>query len=120
MGGAQRNPPFAVISCPLLVGCAALHPPYEFMLEVVRRVRGAFGTRVRDVRAGIEALRDFGAFRAFNQPFGIFLQQQPFGDEFLRGFAEYRMIIYSLLIIALMLLRPQGLFAFQKKAQIRS
>ena len=29
---------------------------------------------------------------------------------FLRGFAEYRMILYSLLIIALMLLRPQGLF----------
>ncbi|NOS72674.1 MAG: branched-chain amino acid ABC transporter permease [Verrucomicrobia bacterium] len=40
--------------------------------------------------------------------------------EFLRGFAEYRMIIYSLLIIALMLLRPQGLFAFQKKSQTRS
>ncbi len=40
--------------------------------------------------------------------------------EFLRGFAEYRMIIYSLLIIALMLLRPQGLFAFRKKAQARS
>ncbi len=35
--------------------------------------------------------------------------------EFLRGFAEYRMIIYSLLIIALMLLRPQGLFTFGKK-----
>ena len=34
--------------------------------------------------------------------------------EFLRGFAEYRMIIYSLLIIALMLLRPQGLFNFGK------
>ena len=36
--------------------------------------------------------------------------------EFLRGFAEYRMIIYSLLIIALMLLRPQGLFTFGKKS----
>jgi branched-chain amino acid transport system permease protein len=34
--------------------------------------------------------------------------------EFLRGFAEYRMIIYSLLIIALMMARPQGLFAFGK------
>lgn len=34
--------------------------------------------------------------------------------ETLRGFAEYRMIIYSLLIIGLMLLRPQGLFAFGK------
>lgn len=36
--------------------------------------------------------------------------------EFLRGFAEYRMILYSLLIIALMLLRPQGLFTFGKKS----
>jgi branched-chain amino acid transport system permease protein len=34
--------------------------------------------------------------------------------EFLRGFADYRMIIYALLIIALMLLRPQGLFTFGK------
>jgi len=34
--------------------------------------------------------------------------------EFLRGFAEYRMIIYSLLIIGLMLARPQGLFTFGK------
>lgn len=32
--------------------------------------------------------------------------------EFLRDFAEYRMIIYALLIIALMLLRPGGLFTF--------
>ncbi len=31
--------------------------------------------------------------------------------EFLRGFADYRMIIYSLLIIILMMARPQGLFA---------
>lgn len=30
--------------------------------------------------------------------------------EVLRSFSEYRMIIYALLIIALMLLRPQGLF----------
>ena len=35
--------------------------------------------------------------------------------EFLRGFAEYRMILYSLLIIGLMLARPQGLFAFGKR-----
>ncbi len=34
--------------------------------------------------------------------------------EFLRTFADYRMIIYSLLIILLMLLRPQGLFTFGK------
>jgi branched-chain amino acid transport system permease protein len=35
--------------------------------------------------------------------------------EFLRGFADYRMIIYSLLIIILMIARPQGLFSFGKK-----
>jgi branched-chain amino acid transport system permease protein len=35
--------------------------------------------------------------------------------EFLRSFAEYRMIIYSLLIIVLMILRPQGLFSFGKR-----
>src|SRR5471030_2173757 len=35
--------------------------------------------------------------------------------EFLRGFAEYRMIIYALLIIILMILRPQGIFNFGKK-----
>lgn len=34
--------------------------------------------------------------------------------EFLRGLAEYRMIIYSLLIIGIMLARPQGLFVFSK------
>ena len=34
--------------------------------------------------------------------------------EFLRGFAEYRMIIYALLIIVLMITRPQGLFSFGK------
>ncbi len=35
--------------------------------------------------------------------------------ELLRGVAEYRMIIYSLLIIGLMLTRPQGLFTLGKK-----
>ncbi len=34
--------------------------------------------------------------------------------ETLRTFAEYRMIIYALLIIGLMMLRPQGLFNFSK------
>src|SRR5271156_4635356 len=34
--------------------------------------------------------------------------------EFLRPVAEYRMIIYSLLLIVLMLTRPQGLFTFRK------
>ena len=34
--------------------------------------------------------------------------------EFLRAFADYRMIIYSLLIIGLMMARPQGLFTFGK------
>jgi len=37
--------------------------------------------------------------------------------EALRGFADYRMIIYSLLIIVLMMARPQGLFAFGKSVQ---
>jgi branched-chain amino acid transport system permease protein len=35
--------------------------------------------------------------------------------EFLRGFAEYRMILYSLLIIVLMIVRPQGLFNIRKQ-----
>jgi branched-chain amino acid transport system permease protein len=35
--------------------------------------------------------------------------------EVLRQFAEYRMIIYSLLIIVLMMARPQGLFTFDFK-----
>lgn len=30
--------------------------------------------------------------------------------EFLRGFDQYRMIVYAVLLIAMMLLRPQGLF----------
>lgn len=37
--------------------------------------------------------------------------------EMLRSFAEYRMIAYALLIIGLMLLRPQGLFVFGKTAK---
>jgi branched-chain amino acid transport system permease protein len=35
--------------------------------------------------------------------------------EVLRGFAEYRMIIYSLMIICLMIARPQGLFNLSRK-----
>jgi branched-chain amino acid transport system permease protein len=35
--------------------------------------------------------------------------------EFLRQFASYRMILYSLLIIGLMMARPQGLFTVGKK-----
>ena len=34
--------------------------------------------------------------------------------EFLRPVAEYRMILYALLIIGLMLARPQGLFAYNR------
>ena len=34
--------------------------------------------------------------------------------EVLRGFADYRMIIYSLLIIVMMMVRPQGLFTFRR------
>lgn len=36
--------------------------------------------------------------------------------EFLRTFAEYRMILYSLMIVVLMIARPQGLFTFGKKS----
>ncbi len=35
--------------------------------------------------------------------------------EQLRGFAELRMIFYALLIIVLMITRPQGLFTFERK-----
>jgi branched-chain amino acid transport system permease protein len=40
--------------------------------------------------------------------------------EFLRGFAEYRMIIYAVMIIVLMIVRPQGLFAFGKSVQSKT
>jgi branched-chain amino acid transport system permease protein len=40
--------------------------------------------------------------------------------EFLRGFADYRMIIYSLLIIVLMLARPQGIFVFRRPGKAAS
>ncbi|HYE31071.1 MAG TPA: branched-chain amino acid ABC transporter permease [Methylomirabilota bacterium] len=36
--------------------------------------------------------------------------------EILRPVAEYRLVIYSLLLIILMLTRPQGLFTFKRKA----
>jgi len=32
--------------------------------------------------------------------------------EALRGFSEYRMIVYALLIIVMMMVRPQGLFVW--------
>ena len=42
--------------------------------------------------------------------------------EVLRQFADYRMIIYSLLIIGLMMARPQGLFTFgfKKKGEAKA
>jgi branched-chain amino acid transport system permease protein len=40
--------------------------------------------------------------------------------ELLRDFSEYRMIIYALLIILLMLLRPAGLFSFNFKRRSHS
>ena len=40
--------------------------------------------------------------------------------ELLRGFAEYRMILYSLLIIVLMLMRPQGLFTFRREKGVKA
>ncbi|HWD94488.1 MAG TPA: branched-chain amino acid ABC transporter permease [Verrucomicrobiae bacterium] len=39
--------------------------------------------------------------------------------EALRGFAEYRMILYSLMIIIIMIARPQGLFNFGRAAQTK-
>lgn len=39
--------------------------------------------------------------------------------EILRPVAQYRMIIYSLLLIVLMLTRPQGLFVFRKTKQLK-
>jgi branched-chain amino acid transport system permease protein len=35
--------------------------------------------------------------------------------EVLREFADYRMIVYSLLLVVLMLVRPEGLFNFKRK-----
>ena len=40
--------------------------------------------------------------------------------EVLRGFADYRMIIYSLMIIVLMISRPQGLFTFGKSKGVQT
>ncbi len=39
--------------------------------------------------------------------------------ELLRDFAEYRMIIYSVLLIVLMILRPEGLFRFSRATRTR-
>ncbi len=36
--------------------------------------------------------------------------------EVLRPIAEYRLVVYSLLLIILMMTRPQGLFTFKRKA----
>jgi branched-chain amino acid transport system permease protein len=35
--------------------------------------------------------------------------------EVLRPIAEYRMIIYSLILVVLMIVRPQGLFSFRRR-----
>jgi branched-chain amino acid transport system permease protein len=40
--------------------------------------------------------------------------------EILRPVAQYRMIIYSLLLIVLMLTRPQGLFNFNRRGRIKN
>jgi branched-chain amino acid transport system permease protein len=40
--------------------------------------------------------------------------------EFLRDFEQYRLIVYALLLIGMMLLRPQGLFGIHEIWQIRS
>ncbi len=39
--------------------------------------------------------------------------------EFLRQFAEYRMMLYSFLLIILMLTRPQGLFNLRRRPKIK-
>ncbi|MDB6018128.1 MAG: inner-rane translocator [Pedosphaera sp.] len=39
--------------------------------------------------------------------------------EFLRPIAEYRMMLYSLLLIVLMLTRPEGLFTLRRKAKVK-
>jgi branched-chain amino acid transport system permease protein len=39
--------------------------------------------------------------------------------EALRSLADYRMIIYSLILILLMLTRPQGLFNFKRPAWMK-
>ena len=38
--------------------------------------------------------------------------------EFLRDFEQYRLIVYALLLIAMMLLRPQGLFGIHEIWQV--
>jgi branched-chain amino acid transport system permease protein len=40
--------------------------------------------------------------------------------EWLRQFGDYRMILYSLLIIVLMITRPQGLFRWNTRAKVRA
>jgi len=35
--------------------------------------------------------------------------------EYLREFSDYRMILYALLIILIMIARPQGLFTFARR-----
>ena len=40
--------------------------------------------------------------------------------EALRGFADYRMILYSLMIVVLMILRPQGLFTFGRRTKSKT
>ena len=53
------------------------------------------------------------------ESFAVNAKRKTFGGhrihlpEALRPIAEYRMVIYSLLLIILMLVRPQGLFNFR-------
>jgi branched-chain amino acid transport system permease protein len=39
--------------------------------------------------------------------------------ELLRGLADYRMVIYSVALILLMLTRPQGLFNFRRPSWLK-
>ena len=52
-----------------------------------------------------DLIREFPSFAEFMGNFPLLL-------DMLKNFNEYRMILYSLLIIILMMARPQGLFTF--------
>jgi ABC-type branched-subunit amino acid transport system permease subunit len=65
---------------------------------------------VGSVRDGTSAVRRLGARRRVAVLAAVLLTLLP---EVLRPIAEYRMILYSFMLIVLMILRPQGLFNFK-------
>ena len=82
---------------------------------VVMVILGGMGNTVGVILAAVlltllpEVLRSLGAFLTSILP--DFLQAD-WLVSFLKSLPEYRMIIYSFLLIVLMLVRPQGLFNF--------